>query len=576
MAATIQNNLYPPIIRSSYMPAFLYTDYCQIYFKLSDFNSVDELNADRPVQIIIQDIKTNKTVLKSDTYPSGIKLSNLHTDNTRETDDKYFVRIDNSDIKGGFKLNHYYKVQLRLTAAGAATPPGYGGLDTWLNNNLDFFSEWSTVVLVYGISQPSLSLKNLVKEETVTLNNITIPITGRMSFANNKDTETLKSYKIKIYKDNDLLQETDDIFPTNKNEIYYMIKYNILYNSTYTVIVSATTKNLYTLSQTYYIKYLKDQDSDFDINLSVDLQEESGSIHLLFKSKQTGTSGTTGKTINIPLIEPSIIKPITETNATKISGSSEFPVNSVFTLRRASSKNNFNYWETLYEIKIAETPITELVFKDYTVQPGAWYKYQIIRKLSNGNISSLRVVPRMVAAEDIFLSSNNRQLRIRFDPQVSSVSIKTSEALIETLGSQYPFIRRNAQTYYRTFSLSGTITALMDARNNLFKASEEEIYGDAFDLYQTYKDDNNVSPLRNYIYEKDFRERVMKFLYANDVKLLRSLTEGNVLVRLMNVSLSPNNSLGRLIYTFSCTAYEIDKANFESYNKYKESNHMEE
>ena len=84
-------------------------------------------------------------------------------------------------------------------------------------------------------------------------------------------------------------------------------------------------------------------------------------------SKQTGTSGTTGKTINIPLIEPSIIKPITETNATKISGSSEFPVNSVFTLRRASSKNNFNYWETLYEIKIAETPITELVFKDYTV-----------------------------------------------------------------------------------------------------------------------------------------------------------------------------------------------------------------
>ena len=56
MAATIQNNLYPPIIRSSYMPAFLYTDYCQIYFKLSDFNNVDELNADRPVQIIIQDI----------------------------------------------------------------------------------------------------------------------------------------------------------------------------------------------------------------------------------------------------------------------------------------------------------------------------------------------------------------------------------------------------------------------------------------------------------------------------------------------------------------------------------------
>ena len=70
------------------------------------------------------------------------------------------------------------------------------------------------------------------------------------------------------------------------------------------------------------------------------------------------------------------------------------------------------------------------------------------------------------------------------------------------------------------------------------------------------------------MYEKFFRDKVTDFLYDGKIKLFRSPTEGNMLVRLMDISLSPNQQLGRLVYSFSATVYEIDKPTFENYLKY--------
>lgn len=576
------NNLYPPILKDSVLPAFLYNNYCQVNFAISELNSVSELHSTYPVQIAVYDLKTNQSVLKSDSYPSGIKLSNMSTDSSREEDDKYYIRINSSDIQGGFKLNQYYKVQIRFTASGASNPGSNGrGLGTWLSNNQDYFSEWSTSVLIYGISQPSLSLKNLTKNETTTLNNVTIPIVGKVSFEAG-DKETLKSYRIELYDvDNNLIEDTDEIFVKNKNEINYSFIYSIVYNTTYTMKIYLTTKNLYKFNQTYYIFYYKDADSDLSIGLSVSLEEQSGCIRLHFYSEKDLTSGSAGQTYDVSLLEPSVITPTSAENTDRLgssiynSSSFEFPINSTFTLRRCSSKRNFNYWQTLYNFKIPTNYVTQLNFNDYTVQPGVWYKYQIIRTLANGNVKSLRIIPRMVATQDIFLSSNNKQLRVRFDPQIGNVSIKTSDTVTETLGSQYPFVRRNGKTYYKTFTISGTITHFMDTKNNLFKSSEQDLYSDISTYYNTYNENNNVTPYTNYIYEKDFRQKVIDFLYANDVKLFRSLTEGNMLIKITNVSLTPNATLGRMIYTFSCTATEIDSATFESYNKYKLTNKME-
>ena len=110
-----------------------------------------------------------------------------------------------------------------------------------------------------------------------------------------------------------------------------------------------------------------------------------------------------------------------------------------------------------------------------------------------------------------------------------------SESVTQTLGSQYPFFRRNANLNYRTFSISGTISALADEQS-LMKASKNKLYGDYKDWYDAYNVSNNITSYNDYIYEKDFREKVIEFLYNNNVKLFKSATEGNVLVKLTDIN----------------------------------------
>jgi hypothetical protein len=68
--------------------------------------------------------------------------------------------------------------------------------------------------------------------------------------------------------------------------------------------------------------------------------------------------------------------------------------------------------------------------------------------------------------------------------------------------------------------------------------------------------------------EKDFKLNILNWLTNGEAKLFRSPTEGNYLVRLLNTSLSPNDTLGRMLHTFSSTAYEIDECSYDNYLKY--------
>ena len=60
---------------------------------------------------------------------------------------------------------------------------------------------------------------------------------------------------------------------------------------------------------------------------------------------------------------------------------------------------------------------------------------------------------------------------------------------------------------------------------------------------------------------------VLEWLNNGEEKLFRSPTEGNYIVRLMNNSLSPTDSLGRMLHTFNSTAYEVADFNYENLNK---------
>ncbi|MBO7079424.1 MAG: hypothetical protein J6W64_06405 [Bacilli bacterium] len=64
--------------------------------------------------------------------------------------------------------------------------------------------------------------------------------------------------------------------------------------------------------------------------------------------------------------------------------------------------------------------------------------------------------------------------------------------------------------------------------------------------------------------ERRFKLKVMDWLGDGKVKLFRSPAEGNYLVRLMNISLSPEDKLGRMIHNFSANAYEVEECTYNN------------
>ncbi len=81
-----------------------------------------------------------------------------------------------------------------------------------------------------------------------------------------------------------------------------------------------------------------------------------------------------------------------------------------------------------------------------------------------------------------------------------------------------------------------------------------------------FKTTNEVS--YNLQLERDFKMEVLAWLTNGEPKLFKSPTEGNYIVRLMNTSLSPNDQLGRMLHTFSSTAYEIADLTYEALVQY--------
>ena len=538
--AGIGNNLYPPII-NTWMPAFVRTTACRLYFSLSSYNTIEDI---KNVQVIISNQNNNLSVLNSQTYPAGIKITNLSIDNEIKGDNKYFITIEPEDLEDGiFEINQFYKVQIRFTGAGAANLTDSKKIASWLTDNQKFFSEWSTVCLIKGIQQPKLYIKGFEGSDIegsteIVFTNEIIDFIGGMYFDENADLEKeyLKYYKIQVYNNviNSLLFDTGNIYTNeyNPNEINYTLKYKLEDGINYRVVIWYTTNNEYTNNVSYTFSIIQNGMSALNATIEASPDEANGRIQVSVVSKDTAA----------------------------------FLSN--LTIRRTSSETNFKIWEDIRTVTINEGKPLNYNFYDYTVKSGVWYKYCAQKRDSKGNrgtIISIRE-PVMIYLEDMFLLDKNLQLKIKYDPSISSFKQTLLESKTDTIGSKYPYIRRNGVVSYKTFPISGLITSFCD-EEGLF-LNKENIYSENKEYYDKYENDYDITQYKDFIYEREFRERVMDFLHDNTVKLFKSLTEGNVLIKLMDVSFTPNQTLGRMLYSFSATAYEVDECSIENYNKY--------
>ena len=240
-------------------------------------------------------------------------------------------------------------------------------------------------------------------------------------------------------------------------------------------------------------------------------------------------------------------------------------VNAVFGtlhVRRSSSISNFKEWENIYEYPVAGEIDLDIV--DNTIGSGIWYRYYCQLENTTGAMTpmyySSKIFPDFYNA---ILSRGDKQFATIFNYTISNYKPVVNRQKMDTLGGKYPKFAENAAMNYRQFSISGLISTQED-EDNLF-LDKEEYFGDEYNNYRVYEEqeyrDNYYIENYNWFWERGFREKLIDWLNDGEPKLYRSQTEGLMCVMLTDISLTPNSTLGRRLYTFTATVYEVADGN---------------
>ena len=587
--------LYPPIVDTC-TPVFLQGDSCKIWFSYSPYmDSLSDKDKEKLfMQVSINQQDTNKTVLSKDKWSTGSAVFKINsaTEGTKEfAHNLSYVTIENSDIRNGFATQQLYKAQLRFIYAETQDKA------ITIANSFSatpYRSEWSTVTLLKCIQEPQTFIftldTTLNKEDSNSLTNpliINTPllnVSGQTVFQDG-ESETVKTYKLSL--ETFTISEsgkiiTEQVIETatlntnyydNSNSFKYKFK-TMLDNGLYWLDISYITKNGY----------------DSTVNSQNPFEPKKYGLYIQINANEG---------ITPPLSDISIVSDKDNgriiINATVDDQQTSEDV--TIAIVRSSSNTRFKEWEEIYTTLYH--PGEKIVFDDRTIESGVWYKYnfQVVDKAGARSRfideSIYKPSPLMIVFNDVFLTAGDKQLKITLNNETGSLSYNLQESKTDTIDSQFPWIRRNGAIKYRTFSLGGLISYLgnnemilfsnsensdinIEYQNNLaekninglFYSKDDLFPQEVSELYQSYNLNNGITNYNDIMLEKVFRDKVIDFLLEDRPILFRSATEGNILIRLMDLSFSPNTQLKNYIYSFGSTAVEIAECSFDNFHKY--------
>lgn len=545
-----------------------------------------------------------KTV-QSNTYFSTIMSSAYDADYTQVN----FVL--EPSLVNQLKIGQYYKVQLAYV------------------DETQEIGQYSTVGIIKYTTCPTVEISGLQKNVKNYHSHEYIGVC-KQDKENGDITERIYSYEFNFYdKDKNIISTTGELLHNSSNDVdisetydRFSIPFDINSEENYFISYSITTQNGIKVSTPLYIVIKGNSiNSELNASLEASLNFENGYISL----NLIGAKDNYGH---------------------------EETVTGLFLISRTNEDTNFSIWEDIYRFDLQKEKASGQIWQDFTVEQGKIYQYSI-QQYNTSGIYSNRILSNKIYAdfEDMFLFDGEKQLKIRFNPKVSSFKTTVLESKLDTIGSKYPFIFRNGRVSYKEFPISGLISRLMDEENlfsnhnnknnefrqetNILSTQDQvSIYGyhEVLTLdeienidennYYYYKDSrgdyvkdasgnfqefsninwvvssdtrysrikieqtnrgyifpsgikkyhasNNSNIIQNNINlktdltndnineEREFKLEVLDWLNNGNPKIFRSPTEGNYIVRLMNVTLTPEDRVGRMLHNFSCTAYEVE------------------
>lgn len=515
--------LYPPYIEGK-LPAFIYNGQkvtIKVPFQLNAAVGRNEFDS---MAIIIKTVQTNVIKVNGATtksigydYNSKQLVANFNLDN--------FIP----------QIGQYYKIQVAFVSG-------------------DELGYYSTVGVIKCTAEPEIGIEKLTGNTAINYHQY--EYTGYYKQTKDK-AEKVYTYKFDLYDEakqlvatsGELLHNSSADTSTGESKDTWIVEKDLDKDRMYYIKYSVNTiNNYYAESAEYTIIKMDTVDINAEINLTATPQPDDGCVNIGFE-----------------LIDP----------ASVVVGS--------FALLRASSEDNYQTWPEIFRFDLngAFPQNKPFLWKDFTVQQGLNYKYALQAYNSNNfysnRLEALNPITKenfvYVDFEDSFLTDGERQLKIKFNPKVTSFKSTILESKVNTLGGQYPFIFRNGNVEYKEFPISGLLSVLSDEKKYFTKGLYNNEYTETKrDRTSTkrFKVEENATDLTSEQIrkEREFKIQVLEWLNNGKPKLFRSPTEGNYIVRLMNASLTPVDTLGRMLHSFNCNACEIAKNTFENLNKY--------
>ncbi len=539
------NTIYPPSIEGI-LPAFIKKENGkgQLIVPFT-FNSATTLG------------DWDGAVIKVKTIQEDVVIAQAETANIDLTESWAIFDLDKDNLGDSFEIGVHYKVQLALkrgsligwfssvgvikcTSDPIITILGGGGEsadpleEDYGNQSYPYFIG----VYTQATTDEDLAYTRDINERVYSSY---FEIYTKDSDGNKISVEKSDEFIHNATLDESLNESREEWFPTidlNSGEPYY-IRYFV-----------TTINNLQVASPEYPIYETENVPLDIPADLEVQYDEENGVAALYFHANAP-SSRATGR----------------------------------FVISR-KDLNLDNNWRIVYKFALATELPDGLIWRDFTVEQGATYAYAI-QQFNESNVYTGRKIftyyneygsPQeelTIKFDHMYLFDGEKQLKVKFNPQVSSFKEQLFEQKVDTIGSKYPFFFRNAMVGYKTFPISGLISMLTDD-DELFttyedierlrrNASRNKTPGSESNLYQSTETDLTWKNIES---ERLFKLKVLDWLNDGKLKLFRSPQEGNYLVRLMENSLTPTNELGRMLHTFNSVAYEADNTSYNSLLKH--------
>lgn len=565
--------LFPPYMVAK-QNAIIFNEEGRIYFNLSTFNTIDQV---KHIQVAINRQDTNENALLtnslkyatgkyyivdsntgrpaqpvqitdtptsiaqySDQYPNGYLFISVVLGETvifDESKQLYYFQIPANVLEPHIT----YKVQIRFGKQEITTTNGsdwyVDGVEinsAWLSNpdNIRNLSEWSTVGITTALKPFTIAIQDFNASVVNGLETSVYTFVGTNDLALQNPNETILTTEFILYSDSGEMIESSGLVKQPANQKAYnshTFKTVFKQSTNYKVAFIVNTKNSYSKKIEYRFR------STFEA-LSATYGIEFNNDNTFLTSNQLELYST-----GVRLI-------VTDVSYANLSPEDLSKRPNSYMVRKTSSRSNFEDWEEIAEIRAAVdgSELRHFMF-DTFVESGVTYRYAVQSKLLNtgrGLVSDfIEITPKYNYSW--LISQNNLSLKIAYNMDISGYKTVIKESMIETLGGKYPFFVRNGDLKYKQFTLSSLITYNMDVGLQMTEVYDEE-----------------------YLIEREFRNALEELLLDGKPKVIKTDTEGLMLVYLSNISLNPEKALGRTLYSLNCTVTEIGDFTLENLVKY--------